>query len=204
VPINAHLWLVSARLWLNSARLSAVVSVQSARVQKRVSEVQKRVDNASLFDSDLWIKKVQLRPQKINGSISRLFANLIRVADGLGSCWTSNTKLTIWFLPHKEHQPLFIFCHVLIKRKTWRCTRVKVYLVVHCFSGPLCCLRQCSKREALVKPVKNKYSAAFEMSFKPFTQYAYTFSLVATKSLRRLRPAEAWNRAALWVPFCTP
>jgi hypothetical protein len=27
---------------------------------------------------------------------------------------------------------------------------------------------------------------------------------MAKKLLRRLRPTEAWNRAALWVPFCTP
>jgi len=33
---------------------------------------------------------------------------------------------------------------------------------------------------------------------------AYAFSLMATKILRKLRPTEAWNRTALWVPFCTP
>ena len=37
----------------------------------------------------------------------------------LGSCWTSNTRLPIWFLPHKEHQPTHIFMlrHVLATAK---------------------------------------------------------------------------------------
>jgi hypothetical protein len=36
------------------------------------------------------------------------------------------------------------------------------------------------------------------------TQDAYTFSLMGTKIISRLRPTEAWNRAALCVPFCIP
>jgi len=40
------------------------------------------------------------------------------LVDGLGSCWTPNTRLTIWFLPHKEHnQPLFILRHILATAK---------------------------------------------------------------------------------------
>ena len=44
----------------------------------------------------------------------------------------------------------------------------------------------------------------WEMSSKPGTQDAYTFSLIATRFLRRLRTTETWNRAAFWVPICTP
>ena len=79
---------------------------------------------------------------------------------------------------------------------------------IHCFPGPLCCLRQCSKREALISldTCKKLDSAVFERhrSNHVHRMHVYTFSLMATKFLRRLRPTKAWNRAALWVPFCTP
>ena len=63
---------------------------------------------------------------------------------------------------------------------------------------------QCSKREALETLAKNWDSAVFERYHSNHVHRKPTkFSLMATKFLRRLRPTEAWNRAALWVPFCT-
>ena len=49
---------------------------------------------------------------------------------------------------------------------------------------------------------KSRHRSIWEISFRPCTQDAYTFSLMATEFLRRLSPTEAWNSAALWVPFC--
>jgi len=48
------------------------------------------------------------------------------LVDRLGSCWTPNTRLTIFFLPHKEHQPTPLYSatqfSLLQKRKKWRCS----------------------------------------------------------------------------------
>ena len=51
-------------------------------------------------------------------------------SDGLGSCSTPNTRLTIWFLPHKEHQsiPLYSATHS-------RYCKNEKNEGVHCFSG---------------------------------------------------------------------
>jgi len=77
-----------------------------ASAQKRSNSVPQK----------LWFAGYQC-----NGCIYRLFANVVRdsLADGLGSCWTSITSLTIWFLPHKEHQPtpLHSLRHILATAK---------------------------------------------------------------------------------------
>ena len=51
---------------------------------------------------------------------------------------------------------------------------------------------------------KSRLHNIWEISSKPCTQDASTFLLMATKLPGRLRPTKAWNRAALWVPFCIP
>jgi hypothetical protein len=57
----------------------------------------------------LYTKKVQLRPPKIVAGYQWLYLTFCKrgqgLADGLGSCWTSNTRLSIWFLPHKAGTP---------------------------------------------------------------------------------------------------
>jgi hypothetical protein len=81
----------------------------------------------------------------INGCIYRLFANVVRdlltdwalaehqIPDSqFGFCLTRNTN-----------QILFILRHILTTAKKEKNEGI------HCFSGPLCCLRQCSKRKAL-------------------------------------------------------
>ena len=125
----------------------------------------------------------------INGCIYRLFANVVRdlltdwvlaehqVPDcQFGFCPTRNTN-----------QPLFILRHILATAKK---EKSKVYTAL--LDLALCCLRQCSKREALETLAKKlRLHSICKMSFKACTQYAYTFSLMATKLLRRLHPTEA-------------
>ena len=147
----------------------------------------------------LYTKKVQLRPPKIivccllaiNGCIYRLFANVVRdlltdwalaenhIPDSqFGFCPTRNTN-----------QPLLILRHILATAKAKGKNEG-----IHCFPGPLCCLRQYYKREALETLAKNKtpqYLRDIIQTMFTGCLYAYTFSLMATKFLRRLRPTEA-------------
>ena len=61
--------------------------------------------------SRLYTRKVQLRPPKLSSAgyqwlyLQTFCKRGQGLIDGLGSCWTPNTRLSIWFLPHKEHQP---------------------------------------------------------------------------------------------------
>ena len=89
----------------------------------------------------LYTKKVQLRPPNIIVCWLSIVVSIDfckrgqGLADGLGSCWTSNTRLSIWqigFCPTRNtNQP--------------HCKKEKNG--VHCFSETPCCLRQYSKRE---------------------------------------------------------
>ena len=130
----------------------------------------------------LYTKKVQLRPPKnivcwLSMVVSIDFCKRGQgLADRLGSCWTSNIILSIWFLPHKEHQPTPLYSATHSRY----CKKGKNE-GVHCFSGPPCCLRQYSKRETLVTLAKNHN--IWEISSKPCTQDASTFSLMATEEV---------------------
>jgi len=136
----------------------------------------------------------------INGSILRLFANVVRdlltdwalaehqIPDSqFGFCPTRNTN-----------QPLFILRHIpaTAKKKNWRYTLLS--------STSLLPTTVFQERSIGDTRKKLRLRSIWGISFKPCTQDAYTFSWWWQKILRRLHPTEAWNRAALWVPFCTP
>ena len=121
------------------------------------------------------------------------------LADGLGSCWKSNADSQLGFcLTRNTNQPLFILCHILVtaKKEKWRHTLL--------FWTSLLPTTVFQDRSFGDTCKKSRVCSIWEVSFKPCTQDAYTSSLMATKCLRRLRPTEAWNSAALRVPFCTP
>ena len=72
----------------------------------------------------LIYKKRDGKPRMIGGqyllqTLCKRGQGLVDWRIALGSCWTSNTRLPIWFLPQKEHQPThsFILRHVLATAK---------------------------------------------------------------------------------------
>ena len=101
-------------------------------------------------------------------------------------------------LRHQTDAEMHIHLHILAteKRKKWRCS-----LLFWTSLLPTTTVFQERNLEALAK---NWLHNIWEISSKPCTQDASTFLLMATKFPGRLRPTKAWNRAALWVPFCIP
>ena len=137
-------------------------------------------------------------------AVSRLFANVVRdlltdwalaehqIPDSqFGFCPTRNTN-----------QPLFVLCHTLATAKKEKMVYTLFLDFFTAYDG--------IPRKKLWRHLQKIWLHSISgISFIPctyhvYTKDAYTFSLMATKFLRRLRPIEAWNRAALWVPFWTP
>ena len=124
------------------------------------------------------------------------------LVDGLGSCWTPNTRLTIWFLLHKKHQttPLYSATH-----SRYYCKKEK--MVFTAFLDLLAAYDSIPREKPWRHLQKLRLHNIWEISSKPCTQDASTFLMIATKLPGRLRPTKAWNRAALWasespsVPF---
>ena len=153
--------------------------------------------------SRLYTRKVQLHPHRIIACLQSMAVFTDFLQTWSGTCWWNGNGLLL----NTKNQT-----HNLVSAPQGTPTNPSLFSLlqkrknegVHCFSGPPCCLRQYSKRETLETLQKLRLHNIWEISFKPCTQDASTFLLMATKLPGRLRPTKAWNRAAHWVPFCIP
>ena len=75
---------------------------------------------------------------------------------------------------------------------------------IHCFPGPLCCLRQCSKRETLETHAKNKTPQYLRDIIRTMYTGCLYLLIDGDKISEEVAPNRGLNRAALWVPYYTP
>ena len=151
-------------------------------------------------------KKVQLRPPNnivcwLSMVVSIDFCKRGQgLADGLPGLWLNIKYQTLNLVSAPQGTPtdpslFFTTFSRLLKRKKWRYTLLSWASLL-----PTTVFQE----RGFGDTCKKSRLQFWKISLKPCTQDAYTFSLMVTKFLRSLHPIEAWNRAALWVPFWTP